>query len=1472
MKKIIRSLSLTLILSLLCQLILPLGINAAGSDYVIKLEAESIDLTSGFNKVADADASGGYVYSSKVSNRPSQGVPSASTEGALEYTFKISKSGYYTVWVRSKSTNTSNDSIWYSSDTSPEYESKEFSVSGDYVWTRMERSYLSAGNHLIKFLSREPRGYALDKIVITNIGYYMPGGMEGDHFATEQELPDIYGAPKIYPPKNVHPRVLVRAGEQLETIKANLNHPQNAAMYERVQYYAKQNKSGILPNNSDNYTDTELGVIESCAFLYLLDKEANLTYGQKAITNIKNFCSTAVFTGNKHPTRTAGHTIYIISLVYDWCYDLLTEDDKDELIGYIINLATIMEIGWPATRQGNFVGHGSEGQLLKDLFAAGVAIFDEYPDFYELVGGRLYSEMLPARAFMYEGHYFQVGSGYGPGRYSCDMWNAYLLKAIGDTTSYTEDQRYMMYEMIYNRRPDGTKAVYGDYFGEPNTYNAKDLGAFFLAANYYKDEMLKKEYYRCNPTGENLYSSNSTISPALHLIINDVNVGAESFKNLPLTALYEGANGTMIARSSWDDGKESDGVLVRMNFTNKLIGSHQHLDSGSFDIYYKGPLALDSGVYESEQWYYDDGTPEDSLNYGSAHDVNYNKLSIAHNVMLVKMPGEKLGFPSTVENDGGQKGPVGVGATGNTTLNNIADLENDKYNIGTILSRDIGDDLNKPDYSYIKGDITKAYSSEKMEKYIRSFMYLNFFDEDYPAALIVFDDIKSTNADYEKTWLLHTEEEPDLNLTDNTVTVSRTENGFDGSLINKTLLPEKSDIKYTIVGGEGQEFMVNGKNYKAVPEEDFDAGKYRVEITTKSKNKQDYYLNVLEIGKNGEKYQTSAKLIANDDNFVGVKVKDRVVFLKKGEDKYSSGLTVTAEGNENQKFIITGLKEGQWTVTSGGNTVVVKDVSEKSDVLTFEGKGGTYTLTYMEKATENKDFFFMNNKSESLGNIPDIKIGNEYKTFENQAIVTDAGNILVCGEEYLRKLGIEPTLATEDKLYCKTEYREVKFEEADLSFYVNGNRLPLTEPPVSIDGKLYVSPVDAAAVLGTTATYNSVGGTLEVTKKDEVINGNSRKVQVISNNGGMVTPGGVILATDDSPLQITATPDTGYYVKSVLYNGKPIGVYSNNGKVTIKTPAVKEDGVLEVEFESQSVIDGPVIQSVPYLAKEGKNTYVFGRVTPSGYTIKEYGILYSAKDSDPEYGEEGVKAVKSEFAHNSSGYYGFKIVQPVEDMEYYIRPYAIYDNDLVVCSYDVLNVKSGELHDVSSTYENGEIILTDDVYVDAAKPDTNFNYSSGTTENSEFKLMNSGRYNSSYGRRAYLEFDISNVEGIENGAVLQLYVKNANSAGITKYMSIFALENEFDETTLTHNTAEPFGRVIGTVKIDESSTSWKVYKIDITEYLKEKLEKGEKYLSIGVGLNEEWSKQVYPYGITSSDFNFHLRGKKSSNKAKIILY
>ena len=720
MKKLTRKISLLISVLILCHSALPLFIYASDASPVI-IEAEGFEVgnTHNFKLTEDSSASEGYSLKTYVNNTAK--TPSYNDAGYIEYSFNVSQIGYYSIWIRSKSKTTGSDSVYYAGVSSESYVYKEFPIDEtNYLWSRLEKAYLNKGTYTIRFFSREgntANGFCLDKILITDNGSYTPSGIDGANNTIDKNLPDTYGKPKVYPPKGEHPRVLVRKGEQLDNIIKNLTHPQNNDMFTRVKKYAEQTNSGNLSGGTNNYSETELAIAESCAFMYLIDNVKNLSYGEKAVANIKNIGNRTILTSNKFPTRAAGHTIYVMALVYDWCYDLLDETEKEELIGHIVNLATTMEIGWPATKQGNFVGHGSESQLLKDLFAAAVAIYDEYPEFYELVGGRLYNEMIPARDFMYEGHYFQIGSGYGPYRYTADMWNAFLLKAIGDTTSYSPDQKYMMYEMIYNRRPDGVKAVHGDYYDIFDGYSTADLEAFFLASNYYKDEMLKKEYYRINPSGQNYYSSNLSISPVLHLIVNDVTVGARSFENLPLTSLYEGSNGVMIARSSWNEGIESDTVLVRMNFINKLIGSHQHLDSGSFDIYYKGGLAIDSGVYESQSWKHEDGTTEINLAYGSEHDMNYHKLSVAHNVMLVKMPGEQLGFTDTYVNDGGQMGPKGLGEP-NTTLTNLKDLEKENINIGTILSRDIGDNLNKPDYSYIKGDITKAYSSAKMDKYI----------------------------------------------------------------------------------------------------------------------------------------------------------------------------------------------------------------------------------------------------------------------------------------------------------------------------------------------------------------------------------------------------------------------------------------------------------------------------------------------------------------------------------------------------------------------------------------------------------------------------------------------------------------------------------------------------------------------------------------------------------------------------------
>ena len=1460
MKNKIKQIIHTLLVVMICQLVFPM-FTYASSDMPIIFEAEefAVDSLNDFEKVEDSSASGGYSLKSYRSN-------SDDSKGYLEYSFEVTKTGYYNIWIRSKSQSTGSDSMYYLGVNSTSYVSKSFPIDKEnYLWSRLERAYLNSGTYKIRIKSRENNGFLFDKLLITNMGSYIPSGTDGESNSIDKNLPNPYGAPKTYPPEDTHPRVLVN-DKILAKVKANLNHPQNAAVYDKLKSYASSTSDGTLGKDTDNFSSKELAIAESLAFMYLIDKENNKEYGKRAITNIKNICDTVVLTTNSNPTRAAGYIIYVAALVYDWCYDLLDETEKEELIGHMVNLATTMEIGWPATKQGNFVGHGSESQLLKNLFAAAIAIYDEYPEAYELIGGRLYNQMIPARnEFMYKGHYFQVGTGYGPGRYTADMYNAFLLRAIGDETSYSSDQKYMMYEMIYNRRPDGAKAVQGDYYSTLDGYNVDDVEAFFLASNYYKDEMLKKEYYRINHKG------NLGVTPAFHLIVNDVTVGAKNFENLPLTALYEGANGTMIARSSWDEGKDSNTVLVRMNFINKLIGSHQHLDSGSFEIYYKGGLALDSGVYNSETWDHEDGSEETNLAYGSEHDMNYNKLSVAHNVMLVKMPDEQLGFTDTYVNDGGQQGPKGLGEL-NTTLVELKDLQKENINIGTILSRDIGDNLNKPDYSYIKGDITKAYSDDKMDKYIRSFMYLNFFDEDYPAALIVFDDIKSKNKDYEKSWILHTEEEPIVNETTNEILVSRTEKGYTGSMVNKTLLPLNSDTKYTLIGGEGHEFEVNGVNFTAVPESGYEAGKYRVEISTKSKNEQDYYLNVMEIGKNGEKYSVSPELTVNNEDFAGVKVKDRVVYFKKGEDKHTGKFEINLDSNDEKlKYIVTGLKDGKWTITSDGKVIDEKLVSKQSDVLTFTAESGSYTLEYESADTLNKDFFFMNNMSEETGNQVVVKINNIMNTFKNIPIVKD-GEVFICLEEFLEKVGIEPNVATENKVSFIKDLREITFETSKKSVNVNGATLPLANTVISHNGKVYISPVDTQGLFGATVLYNDIGRVLNIDVK--TVEMPSDKILTIKkNDGGNVLPGGFVVAKGNSPVDITVTPDDGYYVDEVLFNGSPFGVYSQLGVVTLRTPAITENSTLEVKFAKKEEAKAPDVETVPYMAKyvdkDGTDgIFLMGRINSFGFNVTEYGVLYSTLNPEPTYNGFNVKKAPSKYSCSDAGYYGFTFKNPNNRENIYVKAYAVYDDGKVVLADKTINLGEFKIDDITATYNNIVPELKDNVYVDRGNPDTNY------SAKDDYKLMLSGSYNSQkYGRILYLEFDISGIEGISSKAELQLYAA-PSSYGTVKNLSIYALEDEFDEKELTYKTAEPFGKCIGTLVVPDT-TEYQTMKYDITEYLREHIKYGKKYMSIGVGIDEDWQRQIYPNGHPKDNANFSIIIQKkstSNNQPKIVLY
>ncbi|MBU0606933.1 MAG: hypothetical protein KKI08_03565, partial [Armatimonadetes bacterium] len=154
---------------------------------------------------------------------------------------------------------------------------------------------------------------------------------------------------------------------------------------------------------------------------------------------------------------------------------------------------------------------------------------------------------------------------------------------------------------------------------------------------------------------------------------------------------------------------------------------------------------------------------------------NYFAQTIAHNCVLIKMPGER---PSPYWN-----GEVYAQAGGQ-----------DKQ----VGSKVIAFETN-PQYTYVAVDMTPVYNAEKCAQAVRQFLFL------MPDHFVVFDRIVSTKPEYAKTWLIHFANEPMMDgLT------ARADQAK-GRLFCRTLLP--ADATVGKVGGPGKEFLVEGVNY-----------------------------------------------------------------------------------------------------------------------------------------------------------------------------------------------------------------------------------------------------------------------------------------------------------------------------------------------------------------------------------------------------------------------------------------------------------------------------------------------------------------------------------------------------------------------------------------------------------------------------------------------------------------------------------
>ena len=514
-----------------------------------------------------------------------------------------------------------------------------------------------------------------------------------------------------------------------------------------------------------------------------------------------------------------------------------------------------------------------------------------------------------------------------------------------------------MYWALYARRPDGQLLRDGDthinnrplysYFTGPQR-------SMFLAANYFGDPYLKMEAARELPFMAPMAPrGNQSLNAVEMLIFNDPDLQGRPFDELPTAKYFPSPKGAVIARTGWRDGLDSPDMLVEMKVNEWYFTNHQHLDAGAFQIYYKGALAIDSGYYQAAVNRTDTDTNDGSSGYGSLYDVNYNKRSVAHNTIAVFDPNETFStrrwahFP--MANDGGQRFPnLGIEVA---THAEFIDPANG-YQIGTVLGHEMGPDAHRPNFSYLKGDLRRAYS-EKLRGYERSFVFLDLKNSAHPGALIVLDRVESADKTFPKAWRLHGLQQPDVRGTQ---TVFRdTRAGYNGKLSVDTLLPRAEDAQIRTIGGPGLENWVDGKSYRvALRPEGLNegGGQWRVEVSPRQARETDYFLHVLQATDAQPDVPALPVTPIRSATHEGVQLADRVVLLGRARDRATSTVRFEFAGQGEHEIVVTDLEAGEWLVSGDRSPPRTVTVRQAGGVAVWRGQPAAYVLTYAGRAAD----------------------------------------------------------------------------------------------------------------------------------------------------------------------------------------------------------------------------------------------------------------------------------------------------------------------------------------------------------------------------------------------------------------------------------------------------------------------------------------------------------------------------------------
>jgi len=764
---------------------------------------------------------------------------------------------------------------------------------------------------------------------IQDINIWLPQGVILKNLIVEKYIPPTVPAevenyePSITPSMS-RPRLWVNHSSLIK-VKNNLEVGRNKDIWEDVKVIA-------MASYDFPYTENEMIIKEDKdvekemqykAFYYLMEQDSII--GRESIDIAKKYIKALDFGNILDVTRPVGNAIYTVSLVYDWCYDLLTSDEKALFIEKFKYLAESMEIGWPPFRQAITVGHGSEEQLSKNLLAMSIAIYNEDPIPYKYTSYRILEELSSMRQFEYQSPRHHQGMSYGPYRYRADLEAALLFKKMSGIEVFDENIKNVYKSFFYRRLTNKDFFNDGDnfsqYYSGNINYGTTSLIHYAYSKDSSEDDLLILAKLSKGDIALNSY--NVFKDRVLTLLLNDpdfevVLPNEEGLSALPLTLFTGKIVGSMIARTGWDMSENTSDVVVDVKGGGYFFANHQHADAGSFQIFYKGKQVVDLGQYHY---------------YGTPYDVNFNKRSVAHSMLLVVDPNEEN------VNDGGTRKISGSPVSEEYINNN-----DPKYLNGEIISEST-EPLNSlsPDFSYYSLDLTSAYSG-KLERYQRKSVFLNLKNNDIPAILIMLDIVKTSNPDFKKYWQINTLNLPEIDNNGNILIHNSIEDGNEGDVIVNMLEPISNNRTVEFFSGANST-TVFGTHYTAPNPDKPEANGTRIMISPINSNIKDIFLTAFTMKTPEAAGLSISSFKSQDNNTSHILVGNNILVIMNNTDELLSTSIDIDITSDDTKLFVGGLEHGNWVLSGGG----VEDniiVEEGRNTIYYNSLGhGSYVLS-----------------------------------------------------------------------------------------------------------------------------------------------------------------------------------------------------------------------------------------------------------------------------------------------------------------------------------------------------------------------------------------------------------------------------------------------------------------------------------------------------------------------------------------------